>query len=273
MKNKKRMICLFLCLCLTGILSGCGGDSTSADSRVTNNVKGVKEILEEGIDSSSEAEGTEVVSQPETDAAANTSSLPETDAAANTSSLSETDATANTSSLSETDAAANTSSLSETDATANTPSLPGTDVGTESTTSSGIEAKTDESGDASGTSENVDVDLTILPSNIVYSEVYNMMCAPSGYVGKTIRMDGRFTVYHDDATGNDYFACINQDAAACCSQGMEFVLKGENKYPEDYPEMGDLIEVQGVFGSYMENDFEYYALMDATMVEKDSTEQ
>lgn len=62
----------------------------------------------------------------------------------------------------------------------------------------------------------IDIDLTSLSSTMVYSEVYNMMYEPDSYIGKTIRMDGIYTAYHDESSGNNYFACIIQDATACC---------------------------------------------------------
>lgn len=52
---------------------------------------------------------------------------------------------------------------------------------------------------------------------------------------------------------------------ACCAQGMEFILKGDYQYPEDYPELGEEITVTGVFDTYQEGEFEYCTLRDATM--------
>ncbi len=80
--------------------------------------------------------------------------------------------------------------------------------------------------------EGIDVDLTSLSSTMVYSEVFNMMYEPEDYIGKTIRMEGIFSAYHDKNTGNDYYSCIIQDATACRAQGMEFVLADEKAYPE-----------------------------------------
>ena len=37
---------------------------------------------------------------------------------------------------------------------------------------------------------NVDLDLTVLSSTMVYSEVFKMMMAPEEYEGTTIKMDG-----------------------------------------------------------------------------------
>ncbi len=114
--------------------------------------------------------------------------------------------------------------------------------------------------------EGVDVDLTILSSTLVYSEVYNMMTLPEEYIGKTVRMEGMFSYYHDDTTGKDYFACIIQDATACCTQGIEFELEGDYKYPDDYPEDGGYVKVEGVFTTYKEGEYEYCTLKNAHML-------
>ena len=110
-----------------------------------------------------------------------------------------------------------------------------------------------------------DVDLTKMSGTMVYSEVFNMMSAPEQYKGKTVKMNGTFNVYYTEATNTYFFACIVQDATACCAQGLEFVLKGEHIYPDDYPELGEEITVTGVFDTYMEGEYEYCTLRDAEM--------
>ena len=120
--------------------------------------------------------------------------------------------------------------------------------------------------ESEGSASDFDVDLTQLSSTMVYSEVYNMMTAPDGYMGKTVKMKGPFSVYHDEETGNYYFACIISDATACCSQGIEFVLTGEHTYPKDYPELGTEITVTGIFDTYEENGYRYCRLNDAEIV-------
>ena len=55
------------------------------------------------------------------------------------------------------------------------------------------------------------------------------------------------------------------DATACCSQGIEFVLAGEHKYPEDYPEIGDTVTVTGEFNYYTEDYATYCQLLNAEM--------
>ena len=113
----------------------------------------------------------------------------------------------------------------------------------------------------------VDVDLTALSGTMVYSEVYNMITAPEDYLGKTVKMDGRFAYYRDEATGKEYFACIIQDATACCAQGIEFVLAGDCVYPDDYPALDAEICVAGVFDTYAEGDITYCTLRNAAFVE------
>ncbi len=111
--------------------------------------------------------------------------------------------------------------------------------------------------------EHVDVDLTKLSSTMVYSEVYNMMSSPENYMGKRVRMKGSFAYAEGD--GRYYFACIIADATACCAQGIEFVLKDERKFPEEYPTKGTEITVVGIFDTYIEGTYQYCQLIDAVM--------
>lgn len=115
-------------------------------------------------------------------------------------------------------------------------------------------------------SGNIDVDLTKLGGTMVYSEVYNMLYYPSDYIGKTVKMKGTFSVGYGEETGLYYPAVIIADATACCSQGLEFVLKGEPPYPLGYPDGGTEITVVGVFETYLENGALYCHLTDAEIV-------
>ncbi len=107
--------------------------------------------------------------------------------------------------------------------------------------------------------EEVDVDLTVLSSTMVYSEVYNMMVTPEDYLGKTVKMEGMAASFYDEITGNTYYACIISDATACCSQGIEFVLAEGYDYPED----GEDVCVSGVFDLYTEGEYTYCTLRGA----------
>lgn len=107
----------------------------------------------------------------------------------------------------------------------------------------------------------VDVDLTVLSSTMVYSEVYNMLTEPERYVGKTVRMSGKFVIYANQDKTQYYPAVVIADATACCSQGMEFLLAGEPPYPEGYPALQSGITVSGVFETYDEDGVMYCHLV------------
>ena len=121
--------------------------------------------------------------------------------------------------------------------------------------------------------DGVDVDLTVLSSTMVYSEVYNMLYFyPEDYYGKNVKMTGQFNVYQwVDESGivadmPVAYACIISDATACCAERVEFVLEGDYTYPDDYPELGTEITVIGEFQSYEENGVTWYHLVNARMV-------
>lgn len=129
----------------------------------------------------------------------------------------------------------------------------------------------EESEQPQASSNGVDVDLTVLSSTIVYSEVYNMLYNdPAHYLGKTVKARGTFSIYQlvtDGVLQPDpvSYACIISDAAACCAEGMEFVLEGDYTYPDDYPELGTEITVIGEFQSYEENGMTRYHLVNARL--------
>lgn len=125
------------------------------------------------------------------------------------------------------------------------------------------EASENVSKETGGAEGAVDVDLTVLSSTMVYSEVYNMVTTPEDYDGKTVKMQGEFATQKDKYTGKRYFACIIKDATACCAQGLEFVPGDDVKYPDDYPKQGSEVTVTGTFHAYSENGFDYYHLTDA----------
>ena len=109
----------------------------------------------------------------------------------------------------------------------------------------------------------VDVDLTAMSSTMVYAEVNHMVTAPADYMGKKVRMKGSFN--YSEGNGKVYFACIISDATACCAQGIEFDLKEDRKFPDDYPDPGTEITVSGIFNTYNEGENRYCQLKDAVM--------
>ena len=121
------------------------------------------------------------------------------------------------------------------------------------------------------TGESTFVDLTALSSTMVYAEVFAMMSSPEDYVGKTVKMQGIFSKGQLYAAGslNDggtVFACVIQDATACCAQGIPFELAGDHTYPQDYPELGDTITVVGTFEIHQQEGMQFCRLRDAELV-------
>ena len=107
-----------------------------------------------------------------------------------------------------------------------------------------------------------DVDLTVMNSTMVYSEVLQMMQAPEGFLGKRVKMAGTLAIY--EGKDRNYYACLIADATACCAQGIEFLWAGDHA-PEDYPPYGAEITVTGIFDTYQEGAIEYCQLIDAEL--------
>lgn len=114
-------------------------------------------------------------------------------------------------------------------------------------------------------SGDVDIDLTVLDSNMVYAQVFDMVNNTDNYKGKTVKAKGSFAHTTDDTGSKDYYAVFISDASACCQQGLEFERNGEFKYPDDFPEVGADITVTGEFDTYMEGDYQYCVLRNAQM--------
>ena len=110
----------------------------------------------------------------------------------------------------------------------------------------------------------IDIDLTQLSSTMVYSQVYDMVNNGDNYLGKSVKVKGPFADFQE-TDGREFFAVLINDATACCSQGIEFVLDGDYTYPDDYPAIGTEITVVGKFNYYKENYYTYCQLTDATM--------
>ena len=152
---------------------------------------------------------------------------------------------------------------------------PATEEPTSSTTASEepkpLETLPLETAPSKDTAESTFVDLTALSSTMVYGEVFAMMSSPEDYVGKTVKMQGIFSKGQLYAAGslNDggtVFACVIQDATACCAQGIPFELAGDHTYPQDYPELGDTITVVGTFEIHEQEGMEFCRLRDAELV-------
>lgn len=119
-------------------------------------------------------------------------------------------------------------------------------------------------GSVNAPEASVDVDLSVMDSDMIYATVYQMMSDPEQYVGKTFRIAGKFYVTYDEMTKNQYYYCVIKDATECCAQGLEFVWgDGSHIYPDEYPTDGTEVVVDGTFELYMENDSRYCRLANA----------
>ncbi len=114
----------------------------------------------------------------------------------------------------------------------------------------------------------VDIDLTAMGSDMVYATVYQMVYeSPQDYVGKKIKMRGAYTTANSTMNDLIYHYVIIKDAAACCSQGLEFVWGDGSHADSEYPELGTEVEVIGVYETYTEegDPYLYSRIKGATM--------
>lgn len=91
----------------------------------------------------------------------------------------------------------------------------------------------------------IDLDLTKMSATMIYTTVFDMLIMPEEYQNKNIKVSGFFYVFVNELTDEKYFAVIIPDATQCCQQGLEFIWMGDHIYPQDYPEIGQEIEITG----------------------------
>ena len=106
------------------------------------------------------------------------------------------------------------------------------------------------------------IDLTGMSSTMMMAQVTAMQNEPESFLGKTVKMQGTFLV--GEGEDRNYYYCLVADAAACCQQGVEFLWDG-HVYPDDYPEPGTEIIVEGIFDTYWEDGYQHMQLINATL--------
>ena len=89
-----------------------------------------------------------------------------------------------------------------------------------------------------------------------------MVLYPEEYDGKIVRMKGLFGIYENEEMQETIYACIVQDATACCANGLEFKLA--DGY--DYPEEGEEITITGEMKA-MEYDGLPYGVVENAVLE------
>ncbi|MBR0420485.1 MAG: hypothetical protein IJI66_15085 [Erysipelotrichaceae bacterium] len=97
-------------------------------------------------------------------------------------------------------------------------------------------------------SEQADLDLSYYSANVMFGKINEMTQDYQDYVGKIIKMKGEYYRFDNPRDNTYFYVCIVKDQTACCSSGLEFILKKGYEYPEQ----GDQILLQGVFSTYNE---------------------
>ena len=118
-------------------------------------------------------------------------------------------------------------------------------------------------------SEDADIDLTKMDSNMIYSTVYQLTYDAHSYEGKIVKMKGQYYVGVDEETGVTYHFVLMKDALACCQQGIEFIWgDGSHVYPDEYPADGTDVIVRGTYETYKDNPddpYEYCRIGNASL--------
>ena len=113
----------------------------------------------------------------------------------------------------------------------------------------------------------IDIDLTKMNSNMVYSQVFNMLSSPNSYMNKIVKVSGPFVPLQGDDINYVYPAVVIRDATACCANGLEFLLYGVPRCSyrggDGYPLRNEEVTIVGRFTTYIENMELYIHLVDA----------
>ena len=110
-----------------------------------------------------------------------------------------------------------------------------------------------------------DIDLTAFSDTAAYAEVSRMQAYPEEYEGKTVMLRGTFRAFENPDADGYLFRCLVQDGTGCCTREMEFVLRGDHTYPQDYPRLNKQIVVIGTFTTYTRTGGRFCTLTDAEL--------
>ena len=91
--------------------------------------------------------------------------------------------------------------------------------------------------------QKADIDLTKLNYNMATAVIYRILSDEDGRdLGKTVRIKGKYA--YDDTVYGIFHYVLLFDATACCQTGFIFEDR-RRKFPQDYPEPYDDIEIFG----------------------------
>ena len=103
-------------------------------------------------------------------------------------------------------------------------------------------------GDSSG--NDIDVNLSTLSATMLFAEIINIMNRPEDYLGQVIKIHGEyFNYYHEENNQYIHFVLVF-DEMDCCEQRFQFRVNEDFGSPEELFEIGEGIEIIGVFQSY-----------------------
>lgn len=97
-----------------------------------------------------------------------------------------------------------------------------------------------------------DIDFTKFNFNIASAQIFDMMVDADNYLGKTVRIKGKF--YTADTEFGQLYSVLYYDATACCQTGLSFIPSSKTKLPgllED-------IEVCGIYKIKKLNGHDYH---------------
>ncbi|MBR0030977.1 MAG: hypothetical protein IJP61_01605 [Treponema sp.] len=114
---------------------------------------------------------------------------------------------------------------------------------------------------SSASSEKVDYDLSKMNYNMISALTFDMAMNSDKYLGKKIKIQGLFFSLLNEDVNQRFYACLVYDATACCQVGLDFVLNGEKKYPEDFPAERTEIEITGIYETRKAGNIEYNCLV------------
>ena len=106
------------------------------------------------------------------------------------------------------------------------------------------------------------IDMTKMSKIMVYSNLYGIMSEPDKYVGKKVIMEGTFSSFYDTDSNERYYACMVQDAGACCTMGIQIVPAQKYLNREKIPKEDAEITVTGIFDTYEQNGITFCRLID-----------
>ncbi len=111
--------------------------------------------------------------------------------------------------------------------------------------------------------EEPDLDLSFYSASVIFGKINEIAENYEDYIGQVIKIKGVYNKFYNPRDDYFYFVCIVQDQTACCSSGLEFILKDEYQYPDDYPIEEKEIIVTGILETYDEGSQKFLHLVNA----------